>query len=52
METKNLDGETNLKIKNTQKDLNYYFKNERDLTGINGEIICEKPNNAIHKFEG
>ena len=52
VETKNLDGETNLKIKNTQKDLNYYFKNEGDLTGINGEIICEKPNNAIHKFEG
>ena len=52
VETKNLDGETNLKIKNAQKDLNYYFKNEKDLAGIDGELICEKPNNQIHKFEG
>jgi phospholipid-transporting ATPase len=32
VETKNLDGETNLKLKNTQKDLNYYFKLVRDLS--------------------
>lgn len=52
VETKNLDGETNLKLKNAQKDVNYYFKNEKDLDSIDGEILCEKPNNAIHKFEG
>ena len=28
VETKNLDGETNLKIKNAWKDINYYFKIE------------------------
>lgn len=52
VETKNLDGETNLKIKNAQKELNYYFSNQKDLSQIDGEIVCEKPNNAIHKFEG
>lgn len=52
IETKNLDGETNLKIKTVQKDLNQNFKTIEDLQSIAGEIICEKPNGAIHNFEG
>ena len=52
VETKNLDGETNLKIKTAQKDLNSVFISEEHLRKIEGEIICEKPNGAILKFEG
>jgi phospholipid-transporting ATPase len=52
VETKNLDGETNLKIKSAQKSLQALFSNEASLKDIDGEVICEKPNNAIYKFEG
>ena len=52
IETKNLDGETNLKIKNSVKDLQNLYKCEEDLTSMTGEIICERPNNALYKFEG
>jgi len=52
VETKNLDGETNLKVKTVQKDLNSHFSTLEGLQAITGEIMCEKPNGAIHKFEG
>ncbi len=52
IETKNLDGETNLKIKNVQKDLNGMIKRESDFGRLEGQINCELPNNAIYKFEG
>jgi len=53
IETKNLDGETNLKIKNVNKDLCTLFSNEEaSFNNLSGKINCEKPNNAIYKFEG
>ncbi len=52
VETKNLDGETNLKIKSANKDLHNYFGSLEQLSKIDGQILCEKPNNAIYKFEG
>ena len=52
VETKSLDGETNLKIKTTHKDLQDYFTTEDMVLKVDGQIICEKPNNAIYKFEG
>ena len=52
VETKNLDGETNLKIKTVQKDLNANFSAQESLFSLSGEILCERPNGAIHKFEG
>lgn len=52
VETKNLDGETNLKVKSAEKDLNRVFGTIEDLNDISGEIISETPNNSIHKFEG
>ena len=54
VETKNLDGETNLKIKSAHKELYSYFEKESDLMhGYTRPFItCEKPNNAIYKFEG
>jgi len=52
VETKNLDGETNLKIKNVHKDINSNFTNEDKLLHMDGYLLCEKPNGAIYKFEG
>ena len=52
VETKNLDGETNLKIKTVQKDLSYLYKVPDDFRKLDGQLLCERPNNAIYKFEG
>lgn len=52
VETKNLDGETNLKIKSANKEMQQMFDSESALREIDGEINCEGPNNAIYKFEG
>ena len=60
VETKSLDGETNLKIKNTKKEIQERYHQAggqskiktADLANIKASINCEKPNNAIYKFEG
>ena len=55
VETKNLDGETNLKLKNVQKDINDMFAGQTEndvIDKLEGRVECEKPNNAIYKFEG
>ena len=52
VETKNLDGETNLKIKASNKDLNQKFNSITSINNLDGQILCEKPNAAIYKFEG
>ena len=52
VETKNLDGETNLKIKKVHSDMQEAFHEENVLVTCEGEVICEKPNNALYKFEG
>lgn len=52
VETKNLDGETNLKIKSAEKELQSIFKDEAQLGHLGGFVRCEKPNNSIYKFEG
>ena len=41
VETKNLDGETNLKIKKVQKDINAKFIEEQHVHQMNGAIHCE-----------
>ena len=52
VETKNLDGETNLKNKNVEKTING-MKLQGNWDKITkAKIVCEKPNNAIYKFEG
>jgi len=52
VETKNLDGETNLKHKMAPKDLNT-FEDEVALTQqFEGSLTCETPNDQIYKFEG
>ena len=52
VETKNLDGETNLKTKQTNKEVESVFITDEDFNKLDGYIQCEKPNNAIYKFEG
>lgn len=52
IETKNLDGETNLKMKCAKKELYEYFRSKEDLNNLSGELVCEEPNDQIYKFEG
>lgn len=53
IETKNLDGETNLKNKYVHKDILDKFQNDlNNIQRMEGTIFCETPNNAIYKFEG
>lgn len=54
VETKNLDGETNLKSKKPSKD---YVKLASDDHAVQvnfdyATIECEEPNEFIYKFEG
>merc|ERR1719329_40316 len=52
IETKNLDGETNLKMKSAKKELYEFFRSKDDLNNLSGELVCEEPNDQIYKFEG
>ena len=52
VETKNLDGETNLKNKNAMSITNDEFLNGENLSNMRGIINCEHPNNRIYKFDG
>jgi phospholipid-transporting ATPase len=54
VETKNLDGETNLKHKQARAECISRAQTEEEVSqnfkGV--RISCEQPNNAIYKFEG
>ena len=53
VETKNLDGETNLKHKMLHKDLYTCGKTDEEILAIHGfEVVCEKPSDKIYTFEG
>jgi len=54
VETKNLDGETNLKHKQADKAIARLVKSDEDtLRNFNGAVIdCEGPNEFLYKFEG
>ena len=54
IETKNLDGETNLKHKKAAKECVNMSKNENEiLTNFNqNEITCDKENDLIYVFNG
>ncbi|CRK86707.1 CLUMA_CG000540, isoform A [Clunio marinus] len=52
IETAELDGETNLKIKQCLVETAAMSQREDLLWQFNGEIICEPPNNHLNKFEG
>ena len=52
VETKNLDGETNLKTKQVAKELIVPFNQEASFGQISGTLNIEGPNNRIYKFDG
>jgi len=54
VETKNLDGESNLKHKQASKDIYKFAQNDQDvLYAFNSaDIECEKENEFLYKFTG
>ncbi len=52
IETKNLDGETNLKHKLANKDIMPICQNEDDLASLQAEVQCEGPSDKIYQFDG
>ena len=51
VETKELDGETNLKVRNGLAET-ARLNNEQMLSDFDGQIKCEQPNNNLNRFEG
>lgn len=52
VETKNLDGETNLKNKNAPKGVKEFSDAEDCAREFEGDVICEVPSDQIYKYEG
>eukprot|EP00111_Clytia_hemisphaerica_P006727 TCONS_00019448-protein len=52
IETAELDGETNLKVRQPLQETFTTIKTEHDLAQFKGEIVCELPNNRLEKFQG
>ncbi|RKP14890.1 hypothetical protein BJ684DRAFT_7889 [Piptocephalis cylindrospora] len=51
IETCNLDGETNLKIKQSRPET-AEMTSPSDISRLEGELQCEQPNNSLYTFEG
>uniref|UniRef100_A0A7S0ZD02 Phospholipid-transporting ATPase n=1 Tax=Timspurckia oligopyrenoides TaxID=708627 RepID=A0A7S0ZD02_9RHOD len=52
VETKNLDGETNLKRKMSLLPVSNLCISEEKMLGLSGVIECDAPNDKIYKFSG
>ena len=54
VETKNLDGETNLKYKESPKDIykEIFIKGEKIFSNFLGKIVCDLPNDNLYEFNG
>ena len=52
IETKNLDGETNLKIRSAHKDLQAIYTSDEKCISESGQLHYEKPNPFLYKFSG
>lgn len=52
VETKSLDGETNLKIKLVNQDIAEIITSDEQVPTITGNIECEKPNPFLYTFSG
>lgn len=51
VETANLDGETNLKIRQGLQETAHLLE-ARDLMNLSGKIECEAPNRFLYQFTG
>ncbi|KAF8512600.1 Ca-transporting ATPase [Hysterangium stoloniferum] len=51
IETSNLDGETNLKIKQASPET-ASLTSPQAITNLHGLLRCEQPNNSLYTFEG
>lgn len=51
IETANLDGETNLKIRQGVI-ITHYLKDEQKLRDFTGTVECEPPNRHLYEFTG
>ena len=52
VETKSLDGETNLKLRQGLECTTKVIQSPRDVLALRGRVICETPNHNIHRFGG
>ncbi len=52
IETKNLDGETNLKHKVANKDVMAHFTDEKTIATFNATCQSEGPSDKIYQFDG
>lgn len=52
IETKAIDGETNLKHKESIKAIANNIKSDEDAINLKGSISCENPNEQIYNFNG
>ena len=52
IETRNLDGETNLKERLAMRDTRNVLDSVSSLLSLRGELECEGPNNRIDSFDG
>lgn len=52
IETAELDGETNLKVRQPLNETYDTLQNEKNLANFKGEVVCELPNNRLERFQG
>ncbi|XP_069482895.1 phospholipid-transporting ATPase ID-like [Ambystoma mexicanum] len=52
IETAELDGETNLKVKQSLTITGDMGADLKQMSAFNGEIVCEAPNNKLDRFTG
>ncbi|KAL0584012.1 hypothetical protein ABG067_006109 [Albugo candida] len=52
VETKSLDGETNLKLRQGVELTYTEISSTKDIAKLRGLVVCERPNNVIHRFHG
>ncbi|ETO84597.1 hypothetical protein F444_01542 [Phytophthora nicotianae P1976] len=52
VETKSLDGETNLKLRQGLEGTYTVLLNDAAVGNLKGTVVCETPNNSIHRFSG
>jgi magnesium-transporting ATPase (P-type) len=51
VQTKSLDGETNLKLKKAHKDLYHNNGTDANLCKLRGSIECAAPNNELYRCD-